>query len=288
MEYHGLIVDDEILIKAESRPTRNRDGCIDAKDPVPDFLNVGAGLSVGDCQRRPRQVNSMSTLDLNNATLHHAIVQHMVDHGCAPSRVALAEYFGVDVNAVADALIALQDIHGVVLHPHAPEVWIIHPFSTAPTPFVVRQRDRLWWGNCAWCSLGIAALLGGNDVTIDTTLGAEGQSVRIHIDDGGVRERLWVHFPIPMSRAWDNVIFTCSTMLVFDSESAIDAWCARHAFPRGDAQPIQHAYDFASAWYGSHLDADWRKWTTGEARQMFAEFGFRGPIWELPASAERF
>jgi Alkylmercury lyase len=230
----------------------------------------------------------MSTVKLSMATLHHAIVRHVVDEGCAPSRSALAEHFGVDVNEVADALIALQDIHGVVLHPHTPEVWIVHPFSTAPTPFVVRRGSRLWWGNCAWCSLGIAGLLGGNSVTIDTTLGAEGQAVRIHIDGGRVKENLWVHFPIPMSRAWDNVIFTCSTMLVFDSEAAIDDWCTRHGFPRGDAQPIQRAYEFASVWYGRHLDTDWRKWTTAEARRMFTQFGFNGPIWDLPESGERF
>jgi hypothetical protein len=230
----------------------------------------------------------MTTAELNNATLHHAIVRHMVDHGCAPSRAALAEYFGVDAERVARALRALQDTHGVVLHPHAPEVWIVHPFSTAPTPFVVRKADRLWWGNCAWCSLGIAALLGGDGITISTTLGAEGEPVTIHVDGGRVREKLWVHFPIPMSRAWDNVIFTCSTMLVFDSDSAIDEWCARHGFPRGDAQPIQRAYDFARVWYGHHLDPDWRKWSTAEARQIFEQFGLRGPIWALPESAERF
>jgi hypothetical protein len=148
---------------------------------------------------------------------------------------------------MAGALSALQDMHGVVLHPHVPEVWIAHPFSTAPTPFTVRHGARVWWGNCAWCSLGVAALIGGNEVTIQTTLGAEGKPVTIHVDSGRVREELWVHFPIPMIHAWDNVVYTCSTMLVFDSESAINGWCARHALPRGDAQPIQRAYDFSPA-----------------------------------------
>ena len=230
----------------------------------------------------------MTACELNCATLHHAIVRHMVDHGSAPSRLALARHFGVDADSVAVTLRALQDMHGVVLHPHVPEVWIAHPFATAPTPFAVHHRERIWWGNCAWCSLGVAALVGGNDVTIQTTLGAEGQSVTIHVDGGFVRESLWVHFPIPMTQAWDNVVYTCSTMLVFDSERAIDEWCVRHAIQRGDAQPIQCAYDFASVWYGRHLDPDWRKWTTDEARRMFARFGFRGPVWALPESKQRF
>jgi hypothetical protein len=173
--------------------------------------------------------------ELSSAALHHAVLRQLVGRGGAASLAALARQFGVQTDVIAGALRELQDTHGVVPHPHVPEVWVAHPFSTAPTPFAVKHRGRVWRGNCAWCSLGVAALVGGDDVTIQTTLGAEGQPATIHVDGGRVHERLWVHFPIPMSHAWDNVVYTCSTMLVFDSESAIDAWCARHALPRGDA-----------------------------------------------------
>ncbi|RJF74556.1 hypothetical protein D3875_03180 [Deinococcus cavernae] len=230
----------------------------------------------------------MSTPSLTHASLHHAILRHLVDHGTAPSHTHLTTLFQTEANTMTQALRALEADHGVVLHPHRPEVWIAHPFATAPTPFVVQQGERLWWGNCAWCSLGVAALLGGDKVQIHTTLGAEGQPVTVHIDGHHVREDLWVHFPIPMARAWDNVSYTCSTMLLFDSEAAVDAWAARHALPRGDIQPIATVYDFARVWYGRHLDQDWRKWTTDEARQIFSRFGFHGPIWDLPASDERF
>ena len=228
------------------------------------------------------------TAALTRASLHHAILRHLVDYGHAPSHAGLTEMFEVDPETMTQALQDLGAYHGVVLHPHAPEVWVIHPFSTAPTPFTVRQGARLWWGNCAWCSLGIAALLGGNGVAIDTTLGAEGQPVTIHVDDHRVRENLVVHFPIPMTRAWDNVIFTCTTMLVFEGEAAVDAWSRRHALPHGDVQPIQKVYDFARVWYGHHLDQDWQKWSTDEARDIFERFGFHGPIWDLPRTGDRF
>jgi hypothetical protein len=225
---------------------------------------------------------------LTVASLHHALIRHMMDRGFAPTRFELADRFGVTPDQIARSLEALRDDHGVVLHPHVPEVWVVHPFSTAPTLFVVRKGDRAWWGNCAWCSLGIAALLGGDAVTIDTNLGAEGQPVTVHVDRGLVREELWVHFPIPMARAWDNVIYTCSTMLIFDSEAAIGGWSERHAIPRGDVRPIQRVYDFAAVWYGRHLDPEWRKWTVEEARSMFERFGLEGPVWQLPHTAERF
>lgn len=230
----------------------------------------------------------MERLPVTPAALHHAILRHVLDRGYAPDRLTLAARFDVDAETVTQALYALQAEHGVVLHPHTPEVWVIHPFSTAPALFAVRRGDRLWWGNCAWCSLGIAALVGGDGVTIDTTYGAEGRHVTLHLDGGQVRERLWVHFPVPMARAWDNVIYTCSTMLVFESETAIDAWSQRHAIPRGSAQPVQRVYEFAKTWYRRHLDSDWRKWTAQEASEIFERFGFEGPVWQLPRTTGRF
>ena len=154
----------------------------------------------------------MASGALTRASLHHAILRSFVTRGHAPSHAELTASFGVEPAAMTAALQELAAYRGVVLHPHAPEVWIAHPFSSAPTTFVVRHEDRLWWGNCAWCSLGIAALLGGRGVTIETTLGAQGRPVAIHVEEHQVREDLVVHFPIPMARAWDNVIFTCSTM----------------------------------------------------------------------------
>lgn len=225
---------------------------------------------------------------VNASSLHYAILRHLVDRGYAPSAAWLAREFAVGPEEMASALLALERMHGVVLHPHQAEVWIAHPFSTAPTGFAVKRGGTVWWGNCAWCSLGVAALAGGNGVTIQTTLGGEGEPVTIQVEGDRIGEDLWVHFPIPMSRAWENVVYTCSMMLVFANEAAIDEWCVRHSLPRGDAQPIQRAYDFARVWYGRHLDPDWTKWTVDEAREIFARFGFHGPVWELPESGQRF
>lgn len=220
--------------------------------------------------------------------LHSAILQHFVTEGYAPSTAQLCDMFQTGYDQVVAVLRELERQHALVLHPHTPEVWVAHPFANAPTAFAVRRRDRVWWGNCAWCSLGIAALLGSNDVTIHSTLGGEGEHIVVHVDRGRVREPLYVHFPVPMARAWDNVHFTCTTMLIFRDESDVDVWSRRHALPRGDVQPIQRVYEFASVWYGNHLDVDWRKRTIDEARSIFEQFGFAGPIWELPRSSERF
>ena len=191
-------------------------------------------------------------------------------------------------SAVVEALKDLQDYHGVVLHPKSHEVWVIHPFALAPTNFLVRTHSGEWWGNCAWCSLGAAVLL-NQDVTITTTLGANGRQVDIHIKDGKIVEsNYFIHFPIPMQKAWDNVIYTCSTMLVFENEGQIDEWCRRHDIPKGDVQPISNVWAFSKVWYGNHLNPNWTKWTAEEAVQIFNQFGLVSDTWKIPVSATRF
>ena len=157
-----------------------------------------------------------------------------------------------------------------------------------PAGFVVRTAEREYWGNCAWCSLGVTALL-DRDVSIVTTLGADRRQVEIHVRDGRVVEtEYYVHFPIPMTRAWDNVIYTCSTMLLFDSEAEVDRWCRRHRIAKGDVQPIERVWELSKVWYGDHLNPEWKKWTTAQAKEIFRRFGLVHPVWRLPDSDERF
>ena len=223
-----------------------------------------------------------------HSQLHYIILKTIVEQGFAPDNTELAAHFHTTEDRIVEALYSLQEYHGVVLHPNEPKVWVIHPFSLAPTNFYVRSEKGQWWGNCAWCSLGVAALLGGA-VTITTSIGAEGKPVEINIEDGEVKQdHLWVHFPIPMKRAWDNVIYTCSNMLIFESESQVDEWSARHQIARGDVQPIGKIWKFTQKWYGNHLDPNWVKWTVEEASQLFKEFGLHHAIWDLDTSGERF
>lgn len=227
-------------------------------------------------------------MSLTHGALHAAIGRHFVDRGTAPSITELTRQFALDRAVIADALRALADYHGVVLHPQSGEIWAMHPFAAAPTLFWVESEGRGWWGNCAWCSLGIVALL-GTDARITTRLGGEAATVMVEIEGGVVKTPEYVvHFPIPMVQAWDNVTYTCSCMLLFESPAAVEEWCVRHAIPRGDVQPLSKVWAFAQAWYDRHLDPDWTKWTTEEARELFQRFGLTGPTWALPATTERF
>nr|WP_299172165.1 alkylmercury lyase family protein [uncultured Allomuricauda sp.] len=225
---------------------------------------------------------------ITNSNLHFLIIKGIIDNGFAPNVDELAKTLNEDKNQIVKGLNELQEYHGVVLHPNEPKVWVIHPFSLAPTNFYVKTKNGEWWGNCAWCSLGVAALL-KDDVKITTTIGAETKQIEINIINEDIQEKnYFIHFPIPMKNAWDNVIYTCSNMLIFENEEQIDKWTKRHNIPKGDIQPIEKIWNFSKKWYGNHLNPKWTKWTIEEAKEMFREFELNGKTWSLETSNERF
>ncbi|MFL5740178.1 MAG: alkylmercury lyase family protein [Flavisolibacter sp.] len=225
---------------------------------------------------------------ITNSNLHYQIIRYIIDKGFAPSVEALSKIMKVDDKDVIQGLASLSEYHGVVLQPYEPSIWVIHPFSLAPTNFLVKSSKGIWWGNCAWCSLGIAALL-NDDVNITTRLAAYDEQIVIHITGGQLQETdLYVHFPIPMQKAWDNVIYTCSNILVFKDKLQINQWTRRHHIPKGDVQPISKVWEFSKKWYSNHLNPNWEKWTLKEAKAIFQEFHLTGKIWELEDLETRF
>jgi hypothetical protein len=91
-----------------------------------------------------------------------------------------------------------------------------------------------------------------------------------------------------MSNAWDNVIYTCSVMLLFRNEAEVDEWCSTRGIPKGDVRPIEQIWNFAAEWYGRHADADWTKWSLRDAVVIFRRHNLTGPIWSIGDNAERF
>lgn len=225
---------------------------------------------------------------MNNSTLHEAIISSFLREQRPPRIEEIAAKFSSSVDEVRKALRALAEYHGVVLHPGTDEVWIAHPFSSAPTTCVVHSGSKKWWGNCAWCSLGVACLAGG-DADIETRIGGIDEMVRIRIRHGEVIDKDFVvHFPIPMQNAWDNVVYTCSVMMMFRDKAQVETWCAQRGVPLGDVRPVDQIGAFASEWYSRHADPDWVKWTVQEATEMFERHGLSGPVWTLPKQAGRF
>jgi hypothetical protein len=193
----------------------------------------------------------------------------------------LAERIGTTPTDVEKLLDELASIHGVVLHPHARVPWVVHPFSLTPTINWITAKTGSWWAPCIWCAFGVAVLVGGA-VRIHTRYGAEAEPLVIDVIDGSpAKDDVVVHFAIPPARAWDNVHQHCSLVLPFHSTEDIRDWCKRYGIEMGEAVSLSKVSELARAWYGSHASPDWRKWSIGEAEDIFTRVGLTSEFWRL-------
>jgi len=223
-----------------------------------------------------------------DAEVHHAFIDPLRRTGCAPSRQQVSAALARPVDDIEQALRRLSASHGVVLHPHVCEPWVIHPFSLSPTATWVQQAELGWWAPCIWCGFGIAALAGGNAV-IHARIGGEMEDVDIHIVNGEVVEKsLWVHFAVPPRAAWDNVHHFCATVLPFRQAADVQTWSNRHGLPAGSAVPISQVQELGREWYAHHCDRNWRKWSVAEAVAIFERVGLAGAFWSLESREGSF
>ena len=231
-------------------------------------------------------VRDEATLD---SLVHHHVLTGVVRDGHAPAPGELAAALEEAPDRIAGSLRRLHDGHGLVLHPDASDVWIAHPFSLSPTAtWVAADGGRGWWAPCIWCAAGVAALAAPT-ATIHARAGGEAEPIAIALVDGRVvGTSPVVHFPIPPRDAWSNVVHFCASVLPFRRAGDVDAWCQRHRVPRGEVVSMAQALDLGRAWYGRHLDRDWRKWTIAEAQAIFDEVGLTGDFWRLPTGPGRF
>lgn len=155
------------------------------------------------------------TTDFQNK-LRYYINRFIYDNGYAPRASELSKITGVNTREVEQALQSLANEHALVLHPGTFDIWVAHPFALFPTLFWVRTGEKQWWGNCAWCSLGIASL-SDSDTDIFTKLQGREEPVTIHIRNLEVKEKDYVvHMPLPAKNSWDNVINFCANTLILE------------------------------------------------------------------------
>lgn len=213
--------------------------------------------------------------------VHHAIVSHLITDGRAPANAQLAQTLGLDLIELERSLQRLAQSHSLVLHPHTPEPWIVHPFSLSPTHTWVARDARGWWAPCLWCGLGVANLVGG-DIVIHTRIGGEAEAIQITVRDGHPSDTsLWAHFPEPPSLAWNNVHHFCARLLPFHHPDDVAEWANRHGLPLGQVVPLVQLADLARRWYGRHARPDWQKATVAEAAAIFTTAGLTGDFWRL-------
>lgn len=235
-------------------------------------------------------MNSVKTANDKALTLvHHELIQTLIETGSCPNRSELAERLDLSVAEIEQLLSELSRTHGIVLHPHVCEPWVVHPFSTTPTAHWVEGPKGGWWAPCIWCAFGITTLVEA-DTQIHTRIGAELEPLVIRVVKGqpvGL-EDVWVHFAIPPACAWQNVHQHCSMVLPFRSRADILAWCDRYRLPHGEDVPLRQVAKLAQAWYHTYADTNWHKWTIPEAQEIFMRSGLVSSFWDLTGREGQF
>jgi hypothetical protein len=223
-----------------------------------------------------------------NSKMHAEVMHHFLNKGHAPTVNDLAKACSCTIEVARQSLKNLDNNHGLILHPNTDEIWVAHPFATQPTNFWVTSGDRSWWGNCIWCSLGIAALVKANTI-IETRIGGENKSISLNITNGKLTNgKILAHFTTPIKKAWNNVHYFCGTAMVFSDENQVYDWCKRHAINKGETVPVEQVWDLAKVWYGNHASQTWKKPTNSQANAMFKSVGLDSEFWQLPETEEKF
>jgi len=159
------------------------------------------------------------------ALAHHLLIESIIAQGHAPRRQKLAREMGLTLGEIEALYRGMAENHALVLHPHEPEPWIIHPFSLSPTGTWVEHDGRGWWAPCMWCAFGILTLASDNKGIVHTRLQGEAEDLDVRVDGDNIAPAdLIIHFSVPPRHAWDNVHHTCATCLPFRSEAQIDQW----------------------------------------------------------------
>jgi hypothetical protein len=119
---------------------------------------------------------------------------HRVDASALVSQLDLGR------DEIRIALEELAGEHRIALTSDG-RVWMAHPFSGVPTPYLSVIGDRHWYANCAWDALAILALLGDGVVR-----GQEG--LLWQVEDGLVSPNGYVRLLVPARSFWDDIGFT--------------------------------------------------------------------------------
>ena len=135
------------------------------------------------------------------------VYRHFLTTGHAPTRQEVAHALALPLPHIQSAYQRLSAGKALVLQKSG-EVLMAEPFSAVPTAFVVESGTRMWWGNCIWDALGIAALL-KEDARVVTACGCCHEAMSLEIQAGTLLKIPGVvHFALPPRVWWDDVVFT--------------------------------------------------------------------------------
>lgn len=218
--------------------------------------------------------------------LRRTVFETFAREGRAPSPGELARLHDAEPASVRAALRELHDLHAVVLVRDGDAIRMAHPFSAWPMGFLVRSpedRDRMWWGGCAWDSFGIVAAL-GETLEITTVCPGTGAELRYSAGPDAAPDApgVVVRIPLPAARWWADVVTTCMSIRAFADGEALADWQRRTGEQEGIPVALEQLWRLALVWYGDRLDPDWAPRPVHRSQALLEGCGLTGDFWELP------
>jgi len=141
--------------------------------------------------------------------IRHFVYRHFEETTHPPSADETAEQFNISAKEAGVYYRELHNHHAFFLDLESMSIRMANPFSSIPTDFKVRANGKTYFANCAWDMLGIPAALHLDNAIIDAKFTESNKSVQLEIKDGQVTNSdLLIHFPLPFSRWYDDLVFT--------------------------------------------------------------------------------
>jgi hypothetical protein len=214
--------------------------------------------------------------------VRRAIYDTFARHGHPPNGTQIRDLTGADEARVTEAVVGLAAQRHLALN-QSGNVVMAHPFTTLNLGFSVMGERTLWWGGCAWDSFAIPHLVRDEpSVLVATTCPACRRALAWTVTHSAPPEGSEVaHFLVPMDKAWNDVVFTCSNQRLFCSEGCVQAWLARTGQERGYVMDLATLWHLASGWYAGRLDSPYQRRDPQSAAGYFRSVGLHGAFWGL-------
>lgn len=140
--------------------------------------------------------------------VRHFVYSHIADTTRPPSVDETAIHFGISTEEASHLYKELHNRHAIFLDSGKMAIHMANPFSGIPTDFKVHANGKTYFANCAWDMLGIPAAL-HCDAVIYAVCTESNNTVQLEVRDGTItNNQLFVHFPLPFTRWYDDLVFT--------------------------------------------------------------------------------
>ncbi|HCR71438.1 MAG TPA: hypothetical protein DIW23_08355 [Anaerolineae bacterium] len=140
--------------------------------------------------------------------VRHFVYQNFAETTHPPSVEETAKHFDITNEETKDLYLELHNRHAFFLDLETLNIRMANPFSGIPTDFKVTANGKTYFANCAWDMLGIPAAL-HTDAVIEAKFTESNEEVKLEVKNGQItNNQLLVHFPLPFSRWYDDLVFT--------------------------------------------------------------------------------